>query len=278
MRTTFTKMHGLGNDFVVVDLRDADPASIEAATSAQRIRELADRRTGIGFDQWLTIGRPSGDHLADYRVFNADGGEVEQCGNGARCIAAWLAQATGAAPGAPMTLGSRGGDVTAQVDAAGQVTTTLMAPRFDPADIPLSADAPADHYPLGEIEFAAVSVGNPHCVIYSDDAVASAPLLDIAETVDRSGRFPDGVNVGLAQVTGPDRIDLRVRERGVGETRACGTGAAAAAVIGVRDGRVSGPVRVRLAGGTLVVDWRPSGGGIAISGPAETAYEGYVTL
>lgn len=278
MRTAFTKMHGLGNDFVVVDLRDADPASIEAATNAQRIRELADRRTGIGFDQWLTIGRPSGDHLADYRVFNADGGEVEQCGNGARCIAAWLAQATAAAPGAPMTLGSRGGDVTAQVDAAGQVTTTLMAPRFDPADIPLSADAPADHYRLGEIEFAAVSVGNPHCVIYSDDAVASAPLLDIAETVDRSGRFPDGVNVGLAQVTGPDRIDLRVRERGVGETRACGTGAAAAAVIGVRDGRVSGPVHVRLAGGTLVVDWRPSGGGIAISGPAETAYEGYVTL
>lgn len=278
MRTAFTKMHGLGNDFVVVDLRDADSATIEAATNAPRIRELADRRTGIGFDQWLTIGQPSGEHLADYRVFNADGGEVEQCGNGARCIAAWLAQATGAAPGSPMLLGSCGGDVKAQVDAMGQVTTTLMAPRFDPADIPLAADAPADHYALGDLSFAAVSVGNPHCVIYTDEAVASAPLLDIATTVDASGRFPEGVNVGLAHVTGPNGIDLRVRERGVGETRACGTGAAAAAVIGLRDGHVSGPVKVRLAGGTLVVDWRPSGGGIAISGPAETAYEGYVTL
>ncbi|MEM9057999.1 MAG: diaminopimelate epimerase [Pseudomonadota bacterium] len=278
MRMAFTKMHGLGNDFVVVDLRGADSDLIEAATNAQRIRELADRRTGIGFDQWLTIGQPSGEHLADYRVFNADGGEVEQCGNGARCIAAWLAQATGAQPGSPLALGSRGGDVMAQVDAAGQVTTTLMPPRFEPADIPLTADARADQYALGDLSFAAVSVGNPHCVIYLDDAVAAAPLLEIAESVDASGRFPEGVNVGLAQVTGPDRIDLRVRERGVGETRACGTGAAAAAVIGLRDGRVSGPVNVQLAGGTLVVDWRPSGGGIAISGPAQTAYEGYVTL
>ncbi|MEO0616835.1 MAG: diaminopimelate epimerase [Pseudomonadota bacterium] len=275
---TFTKMHGLGNDFVVVDLRDADSASIEAATNAQRIRELADRRTGIGFDQWLTIGPPSGDHLADYRVFNADGGEVEQCGNGARCIAAWLARATGAVPGSPMPLGSRGGDVVAQVDTDGLVTTTLMAPRFEPADIPLDADAPARQYALGDVSFAAVNVGNPHCVIYIDTAVDAAPLLDIAATVDTSGRFPEGVNVGIAQVTGPNRIDLRVRERGVGETRACGTGAAAAAVIGLRDDRISGPVHVQLAGGTLVVDWRPSGGGIAISGPAQTAYEGYVTL
>lgn len=282
MRLSFTKMHGLGNDFVVIDLRDADGDIVARATHTERVRELADRRTGIGFDQWLTIGAPSDDHLADYRVFNADGGEVEQCGNGARCIAAWLARHDGIAPGTDIALGSRGGPVVARVDGEDAVTTTLMAPRFDPAQVPFAADAASDHHTLTHDgrswTFATVSVGNPHGVFFVARPVATIDLPALAKAVDQDGRFIEGVNVGVAQVTGPDSIDLRVRERGVGETRACGTGAAAAAVIGLRDAHVSGPVRVRLAGGTLVVDWRASGGGVSITGPAQTAYEGYVTL
>lgn len=282
MRIAFTKMHGLGNDFVVVDLRGRDAATAAAARNGRRIRELADRRTGIGFDQWLAIVPPAGDAYADYEVFNADGSEVGQCGNGARCIAAWLGVHDGLDAGTDIALGSAGGTVSARIAADGAVSTTLPPPRFDPAAVPIAEEAEAAHYTLGfdgrSLSFAALSVGNPHCVIYTGDDIASVPLVRIADAVDADGRFTRGVNVGVATVTGPAAIDLRVRERGVGETRACGTGAAAAAVVGVRDGHVSAPVSVRLPGGVLVVDWRAPGGEIRITGPAATVFEGFVTL
>ena len=282
MRIAFTKMHGLGNDFAVIDLRAADAATAAAARDAGNIRALADRHTGIGFDQWLTIEQPAGAAHADYRIFNADGSEVGQCGNGARCIAAWLAAHDGIEAGTRVALGSRGGPVTAELAADGSVTTTLAPPRFDPADVPFDAPAQAAHYALTvdgeELPFAALSVGNPHCVVFADGDIDAVPLTRIADAVDADGRFTAGVNVGVATVTGAAAIDLRVRERGVGETRACGTGAAAAAVVGVRDRRVSAPVSVRLPGGVLVVDWRRPGGDIRITGPAATVFEGYVTL
>lgn len=282
MRIAFTKMHGLGNDFVVVDLRGAHAATAAAARNPDRIRALADRRTGIGFDQWLTIEPAAGDAHADYRILNADGSEVGQCGNGARCIAAWLAAHDAIGAGESISLGSAGGPVSASIAADGAVTTTLAPPRFDPKAVPFRATAEAAHYALeldGEtLSFAALSVGNPHCVVYTDGDIDGVPLARIADTVDEDGRFTRGVNVGVAIVTGPDAIDLRVRERGVGETRACGTGAAAAAVVGVRDGHVSAPVTVRLPGGVLVVDWRRPGGDIRITGPAATVFEGFVTL
>ena len=274
-------MHGLGNDFVVVDLRDADDALRAAALDPARVRALSDRHTGIGFDQWLTIHAATGPADADYRILNADGTEVGQCGNGARCIAAWLADRGGVGDRRAIRLGSAGGEVTAHVDDDGSVTTTLPTPRFEPRDIPLSVRNAAARYPLAfdgaTLEFAALSVGNPHCVIFVDD-VDATPLARIADAVDASGLFPKGVNVGVAEVCGAQALKLRVRERGVGETRACGTGAAAAAVAGIRDAHVTGPVSVRLPGGTLVVDWRPPDGGVRITGPATTAFEGFVTL
>ena len=282
MRIAFTKMHGLGNDFVIVDLRGVDAETAAAARDGDRIRALADRRTGIGFDQWLAIVPPAGDAYADYEIFNADGGEVGQCGNGARCIAAWLGAHDALGAGATFALGSAGGPVSARIGDEADVTTTLAPPSFDPASVPLEAEAAAAHYTLeldgGAVSFAALSVGNPHCVIYTGEAIDAVPLAHIADAVDADGRFTRGVNVGVARVTGPDSIDLRVRERGVGETRACGTGAAAAAVVGVRDEHVSAPVSVRLPGGVLVVDWRRPGGEIRITGPAATVFEGFVTL
>jgi diaminopimelate epimerase len=276
MRLPFTKMHGLGNDFVVVQ--------DDAGLTAERIRAMADRHTGIGFDQLLALAPPrAGDTDAFYRIFNADGGEVEQCGNGARCIARYLAAAN-ANPDHIWRLDSPGGRVNGQVHADGSVSVTMGEPDFDPASLPFDAAglaASGDGFvlPLGSenIEMAVVSMGNPHAVI-EVDSVADASVARLGPLLERHERFPKRANIGFMQVVAPDRIKLRVYERGVGETSACGTGACAAVAAGRRSGRLAETVRVELPGGELQVSWKGPGEPVWLTGEAVTAFEGVIEV
>ncbi len=274
MRLNFTKMQGLGNDFVVLRW----PAN-QPGPSAELIRRLADRRLGVGFDQLLLVesSAPAG-HDAAYRVFNADGGEVEQCGNGARCIAQFIA---GARTGTRLKLHSAGGLVDAQVDAQGRVSVSLGEPDFAPQALPFRADRQADSYRLQaagrEVDFGAVSMGNPHAVI-SVDSVDDAPVGILGPALAQHPDFPRSVNVGFMQIRDRGRIRLRVFERGVGETPACGTGAAAAVAVGRSRGQLDEQVDVELPGGVLTVTWPGPGAALWQTGPAQTVYEGQIEL
>ncbi len=276
MRLPFTKMHGLGNDFVVV--QDA------AGLTAERIRAMADRHTGIGFDQLLALAPPrAADTDAYYRIFNADGGEVEQCGNGARCIARFLA-AENDDPGHIWRLDSPGGRVNGRVQPDGNVSVTMGEPDFAPASLPFDATGLATHggnfvLPVGSgsVELAVVSMGNPHAVI-EVDSVAAAPVEELGPLLERHERFPKRANIGFMQVVAPDRIKLRVYERGVGETSACGTGACAAVAAGRRAGRLAETVTVELPGGELQVSWKGPGEPVWLTGEAVTAFEGVIEV
>ncbi|MEJ2603878.1 MAG: diaminopimelate epimerase [Gammaproteobacteria bacterium] len=275
MQLPFAKMHGLGNDFMVV--RDQPDAALPAAAD---IRRLAHRREGVGFDQLLWVEPPRSPGTdAYYRVFNADGGEVAQCGNGLRCIARLL----GAGAGAPETLRleSRAGIFEARSAASGQVSVTMGEPRFAPPDIPLDAAAEAATYVLeaggSPIEVSALSMGNPHCVLLADD-IGSAPVADLGPLLETHPAFPERCNVGFLQPETRARAALRVWERGVGETRACGSGACAAMVAGRRRGLFDEEVRISLPGGDLMVSWRGPGEPVWLTGPAEHAFEGTVRL
>ena len=272
----FTKMHGAGNDFVVLDLRDG-----RAAPDADLCRALADRHMGVGCDQILTIEAPrSANAVASYRIRNSDGSHAQQCGNGARCIAAWLVR-DGAAPAhGDFAIDSPAGVHAVARDAQGRFEIDMGAPEFAPAKIPLSGFAnDQDEYALehdGEtLRFGAVSMGNPHAVI-EVDAVDLAPVGHAGPWLQRSHAFPESVNVGFAQVLAPDRIRLRVYERGVGETLACGSGACAAMAVLARRGRVDAAngVAVALPGGELRITYDADGGRIAMSGPAAFVFEG----
>ncbi|MGI9247296.1 MAG: diaminopimelate epimerase [Steroidobacteraceae bacterium] len=277
MRLAFTKMHGLGNDFIVFDA--ATPAAIP---SPAELRRLSDRRTGIGFDQALVL-EPSRRAEADvhYRIFNADGSEVEQCGNGARCIARFVASRRHAALDRPLVLDSPGGVVHARLRADGLVSVAMGVPDFAPASLPFTAAAAAAAYRLdttvGVVELGAVSIGNPHAVIRVP-AVASAPVDTVGPAVENHDRFPRRVNVGFLEIVAPDHVRLRVFERGVGETRACGTGACAAVAVGRHHGPLAEEVTVDVPGGRLIVRWPGPGAEIWLTGPAETAFEGFVDL
>ncbi len=273
MQQPFTKMHGLGNDFVV--LRGDEPPD------GDTIRRLADRSTGIGFDQLLWLTDPQDDATdVYYRVFNADGGEVEQCGNGARCIAHFLA-GSDADTERLWKLGYPGGVVEARVQADGEIAVNMGEPDFDPASLPFVADEQQELYQVdvaGEtVELAAVSMGNPHAVILVDD-VGSAPVTRLGALLERHERFPNRANIGFMQVASPGRIRLRVFERGVGETSACGTGACAAVAAGVSLGRLSGDVTVVLPGGELGVRWAGPGSPVWLVGEAVNSFEGVVEL
>jgi diaminopimelate epimerase len=279
----FTKMHGAGNDFVVLDLRDG-----RAAPDADLCRALADRHMGVGCDQILTIEAPrSANAVAGYRIRNSDGSHAQQCGNGARCIAAWLVR-DGAAPArGDFAIDSPAGLHAVARDAQGRFEIDMRAPEFAPAKIPLSGFAhEQDEYALEpalrqaqderiEVRFGAVSMGNPHAVI-EVDAVDLAPVGHVGPWLQRSHAFPESVNVGFAQVLAPDRIRLRVYERGVGETLACGSGACAAVAVLAKRGRVDAAngVAVALPGGELRITYDGDGGRIAMSGPAAFVFEG----
>ena len=267
----FAKMHGAGNDFVVIDLRGAAPLT------PSRIAALGDRHTGIGFDQLLGIDAPADpDAVADYRIWNSDGSPARQCGNGARCIAAWLRR-EGVATGRRFRLGSPAGPVDVEVLDDGRYAVSMGRPQFAPKAIPVraaEADGACDvDLPSGRVRFGAVSMGNPHAVIEVPSA-ADADVATIAPALQASGAFPDGVNVGFAQVLAPDRIRLRVFERGAGETLACGSGACAAVAVLVRRGRVARRVAVELPGGTLEVHWPDDDAPVTMAGPATFVFDG----
>ena len=268
----FSKMHGAGNDFVVLDLRGnlAPPAPALC-------RALADRHTGIGCDQILTVEDPrEAGSVATYRIWNADGSSSQQCGNGARCIAAWLVR-DGAATGTEFNLDSPvGTHAVTRLDDGYRVA--MGVPRFEPENIPLRGfDAPRDPYVLGIrgsiIGFGAVSMGNPHAVVEVDD-IDRAPLQTTGVLLQQDERFPESANIGFVQVESRQRIRLRVLERGVGETLACGSGACAAAVILMRRGRIGREVRVVLPGGELQVAWPDDAAPVSMAGPATLVFEG----
>lgn len=269
----FTKMHGAGNDFVVLDLRDGRTPPAPALC-----RALADRHTGVGCDQILTIEPPrSPAAAASYRIWNADGSSGAQCGNGARCVAAWLHRR--GTPGVSrFILDSPAGIHEVEMLGDGRVRVAMGEPDFAPAAIPLAGfGRRTDPYVLDlggmPVEFGAVSMGNPHAVVEVDD-VDSAPVDGLGPALQQSGAFPDSANVGFAQVMDGDRLRLRVYERGVGETRACGSGACAAAVVLMRRGRVGREVSAQLPGGTLSIAWPGAGQPVMMAGPAAFVFEG----
>jgi diaminopimelate epimerase len=278
MRIEFLKMQGLGNDFLVFDA-----AAIAAATRLDSgvLRALADRHTGVGFDQALMMETPKDPNSrVFYRVFNSDGSEVEQCGNGARCIAALLYSR---APelGREMTMSSPGGIVHARVRDDGMVSVDMGAPNFDPKSLPMQSAAAAPTYTLhvdgADVELSVLSMGNPHAVLLVPD-VKNAPVERLGSAIERHPRFPKRTNVGFMQIVDRGHILLRVHERGVGETLACGTGACAAVAAGRRRGLLDGEVRVDLPGGTATVNWSDSDGHVWLTGPATTVFTGFIDL
>jgi diaminopimelate epimerase len=276
MRIDFTKMHGVGNDFVVFD---APPD--QSLLRPERLRALADRRTGIGFDQVLVLEPPRRpDTAVFYRIFNADGDEVEQCGNGARCIAALLHRRGLTRHGA-ITLDSPAGIIRARVEAAGSVSVDMGVPNFDPGSLPFSAPREADSYPLEvagqKLDIGAVSLGNPHAVLRVA-SVDSAPVATLGPAIERHPRFPQRVNAGFLEIVARGEVRLRVYERGAGETRSCGTGACAAVAVGRRRGLLDADVRVSVRGGELRVNWAGLGERIWLTGPTQISFQGHVEV
>jgi diaminopimelate epimerase len=262
----FTKMHGLGNDFMVIAANDTD-----ALPAARLWRALADRHTGIGFDQALVILPPrQADTDAYYRIFNADGGEVEQCGNGVRCVAEWL-RLQGRAAAATLKLDSPGGRVEAAFARAGMVAVNMGVPRF------ASIGESTLHIDDEEISFTEVSMGNPHIVLRVS-SVDEAPVSTLGARLESHQRFLQRTNVGFLQVIDPTHARLRVFERGVGETRACGTGACAAMASARRLGLLADEAEIALPGGTLQLRWRGDDNHLWMTGPAAVAFRGEVDL
>ena len=276
-------MQGLGNDFLVFDA----PAAADSHLDSSRLRALADRHTGIGFDQALMLENPrdAGSRVF-YRIFNSDGTEVEQCGNGARCIAALL-HARAPDLGRDLVMGSVGGVVHARIRDDGLVSVDMGVPNFDPRALPMNAAdgagaaAPALMYSLKvdgvDVEIGAVSMGNPHAVLRVSD-VKTAPVARFGPSIEHHPRFPKRTNVGFMQIVDRGHLRLRVFERGAGETLACGTGACAAVAVGRQQGLLDEEVRVDLPGGTAVVSWTAAGEHLWLTGPATTVFTGSIDI
>ncbi|MBB3061045.1 diaminopimelate epimerase [Microbulbifer rhizosphaerae] len=276
MRVKFTKMHGLGNDFVMLD-----GISQRIKLSPEKIRRLADRHFGVGCDQVLVVEPPrTPDADFRYRIYNADGGEVENCGNGARCFARFVRERrlTGKRQ---LVVETAGGILQLNLLEGDQVSVDMGVPALEPEQIPFIADRYADTYPLevdGEVyTIGAVSMGNPHAVLLVED-VEQAPVNTLGPKIENHDRFPQRVNAGFLQVDSRTETRLRVFERGVGETRACGTGACAAVVSAHQRGLVDDTVRVRLPGGTLTIHWSGPEQPVTMTGPATTVYYGQIIL
>lgn len=276
MLMKFTKMHGLGNDFVVID---GVRQHINLTTNA--IKHIADRNLGIGCDQILLVEPPS-DKTVDfnYRIFNCDGSEVDQCGNGARCIGRYIAdqQLSGKKT---ILLQTKNRIMEVSATSKNQVTVNMGPPIFTPDDIPFKVVQQEKLYPLKvgthDINIAALSLGNPHAVIQVDDT-DTALVKDIGPLVQEHSQFPESVNVGFMQIIDRQNIRLRVYERGVGETQACGSGACAAAVAAIQQNLVDTKVKLELLGGSLSVEWQGETTPILMTGPAETVFHGKIKL
>jgi diaminopimelate epimerase len=267
----FTKMQGLGNDFVVVDATRA-PFTLQPA----EIRELADRRFGVGCDQVLVVEPPREAADFRYRIFNADGGEVEQCGNGARCFVVF-ARARGLTDKREIRVETAGGLIVPRVEDDGEVSVDMGVPRFRAAELPFSGGSGAAVEPLDvdgtRVQISAVSMGNPHAVQIVDD-IDAAPVATQGPGIEHHPRFPQRVNAGFMQVVDRATIRLRVYERGAGETLACGTGACAAVVAGRRRGLLDECVRVITRGGDLTIRWPGGSSPVVMKGPAGIVFEG----
>ncbi len=276
MRFKFTKMHGLGNDFVVIDAT----AAPVALTPAQ-LRYIADRHFGVGCDQILLV-EPARAIDTDfyYRIFNADGSEVEQCGNGARCFVRYVHQ-RGLTRKTVIRVGTLGGIIEPRLEADGQVTVNMGVPEFEPARIPFNAPARAPVYDLSVnkkiIKINSLSMGNPHAVQLVPD-VATAPVATEGPLIEAHADFPQRVNAGYMQVVDRTHIRLRVYERGAGETLACGTGACAAVVAGIQRGLLDARVTVSTRGGDLVIVWAGDGQPVLMTGPAVSVFDGEIEL
>jgi len=269
----FSKMHGLGNDFVIVDCRET-PLPLDVAA----IRRFGDRHFGVGFDQLLTIEKARDPSCAfAYGIWNTDGSTARQCGNGVRCVARWLVRAGALDATGPVRLESPSGPIAVELLADGRVRAEMGEPRFSPAAIPLIAEEEQDRYRIDvagrEVEVGAVSMGNPHAVVEVDD-VAAAPVESLGPQIEHADAFPERCNVGFAQVRSRNAIALRVWERGVGETLACGSGACAAVAVLRQRGRLDIDVAVTLPGGTLEIRWVGPGEPVWMTGPATFVFEG----
>lgn len=283
MKLKFTKMHGAGNDFIVVDAIHQD-----VNLSTEQWRRLADRRFGIGADQILVVERPVSEGVDfRYRIFNSDGGEVEQCGNGARAFARFVSD-KGLSGERSIRVETMKGIIAPRLEEDGSVTVDMGAPRLDPAEVPFDAagldgslEAEDTTWPLsvdGKTVFVSVvSMGNPHAVQVVDD-VDTFPVESMGPAIETHARFPKKVNAGFMQVLDRHHVKLRVFERGAGETLACGTGACAAVVAGIRRGLLDSPVRVSARGGELSIAWAGVGQPVYLSGPAVTVFEGEVEV
>jgi diaminopimelate epimerase len=277
MRIDFTKLHGLGNDFLLIEAQAG--ATLPSTT---QWRALADRHAGVGFDQALVLEPPRVAGTAvHYRVFNADGGEVEQSGNGARCVARFLQLHGRVGADGSVRMGSTGGLVAARVLADGRVSVELGVPTFEPRSLPFLAPAVESAYALqvaGEtIEIGAVSIGNPHAVLRVA-AIESAPVERIGRALQEHASFPRQVNVGFMEIVDAAHIRLRVYERGAGETLACGTGACAAVAVGRNLGVLGADVEVHVPGGRLGVHWQGPGEPVWLTGPAIVAFTGQAEI
>ena len=276
MQIAYLKMQGAGNQIVVVDQRNNDIPP----PSADDVRRIADVSSGPGFDQLMWVGPArNANAAASYRVFNADGSEVEQCGNGVRCVA-WMLERAGDGERS-FTLDSPAGPIEAKVLDDGQISVSMGPPDFDPDNVPFVADGQSDSYALEVLgrahDVSVLSMGNPHCVLQVD-SIAAADVDRLGPAIETHERFPAGTNVGFMCVLDRTSIELRVFERGVGETLACGTGACAAVVAGQRLGQLDDEVRVRLPGGQLVVSWRGGPEPVWLTGNAELISEGTIDL
>lgn len=276
MKLNFTKMQGAGNDFVVIDSY-TQPVSL----TTEQIKLIANRFFGVGCDQLLMVEKTNTPNVDfRYRIFNADGGEVEQCGNGARCFVRFVVE-KGLTQKREISVETASGTISLKLQDDGQVTVNMGAPRFSPAQIPFVAAAQQTRYPLAlthtEIEVSAVSMGNPHAITVVDD-IDTAPVADYGPQIESHPRFPQRVNAGFMQVLNPHAINLRVYERGSGETLACGTGACAAAVSGMQLGLLASPVVVNTRGGQLTITWEGEGNPVMMTGPAEIVFEGQINI
>ena len=275
MLINFSKMHGLGNDFVVIDAINQT-----VQLTAEQIKALADRHYGIGFDQLLLVepARMGADFR--YVIYNADGSEVSQCGNGARCFALFVTQ-KGLTNKRSIRVETDAGELVLTVNEEQLVTVDMGVPKLDPANVPLIAKQQQLQYSIDVLDrtvaFSALSMGNPHAVLQVEN-VATAEVEAVGAALESHSFFPERANIGFSEITGPDSLALRVYERGAGETLACGSGACAAVVAAVRLGKVTTPTTVALTGGELTIDWQGEGAPVMMSGPATFVFDGMIDI
>lgn len=272
----FTKMHGLGNDFMVVDAINQ-----KILFTAEQIRLLADRHFGIGFDQLLLVEKSVHSNSDfKYRIFNADGGEVSQCGNGARCFARFVQEKKLSGKN-EITVDTNNGQLVLSLVDNDMVKVNMGIPRHNPAEIPLNIENEAKIYQIkinqSIVQFGAVSMGNPHAVLTVNN-IGSAPVEELGPLLERHELFPERANIGFMEILSRDHIGLRVYERGAAETLACGSGACAAVVIGIEQNKLDHTVTVDLPGGSLIINWPGRGSPVYMTGPAVSVFEGSIEL